>query len=64
MHEGYVLDTVPEGIEVRLEGMRLSWGDELGRPFFHDYKGELASVWCMKKGVWDVERGVDDIQYG
>lgn len=44
MHEGYVLDALLKGVEVGLEGVRLFWGDELGRPFFHDYEGQLVSA--------------------
>jgi len=44
VHEGYVLDAVAEGVKVRSEGVWLFRRDELGRPFFHDDKGELVPV--------------------
>jgi len=43
--------------------MRLIWRGELGRPFFHDYEGELVSVRRIREGVRDVEGSVDDFQH-
>lgn len=41
------------------------WRNKLGRPLFHDDKGELISgYWVRKSRLWEVEGSVYDVQDG